>query len=524
MAYIRRMRKLGHRVFLLYHVDRPELTHPQKDDFPMRAMRWEGKRLAADIKREIALFAPAIAHVWDMWSHGLAAALECSIVANARLIIHLEDDLLDVWKRRQRGAWSKKPFDLIFKGINNKAELLAMLKQCDLDACFKPGCAPQTPNFDPLLFWFAAHAADGFSAIWHPLKQRLENAFGKPVLLLPPGFENHNAKLNPADILRARTEMLASMNAPPDAILLGAGGSIRHFDGEFAAFMDAFRIAARRDPRLYLAIWGADTEPKTTAGLMKRYCLQQRVALFGAVDPVRFAELQQASDINLCAGFDSDFNVYRLASRLCLAFAMGKPILLHRAGFGESLRDGNEAVLTYTNQPAEWANKMLALAADASLRKRVSQGARRFALKHFNMDRNTRRLSDFYSAISANAAAQPDGDAFSRAAARLRQTLQTSGARRIALYGAGLHSLKLICQGWLRDFNLVGILDDAPRAKSMEGVKVFPADAASLPAWDALVVSSDTHEKILARKARVRKWRNVIKMYSSFTVRTPNKT
>lgn len=514
MAYAHRLHRKGHQVLLLYHMDRRELDRSTPDEFTAIPMRWEGRHLATDIKREVARFAPDIIHVWDMWSHGLTAALECVVVSNAQLILHQEDDLLQVWGRQNRCRWSSKPFQAIFKGVHGKDELLGMLKKCNLDAYFSPEWAPQNPEFDPVLYFMAARTASAFTAIWHPMKNRLEKAFGKPVQLLPPGFEPDTLLLASSQAQSVRQEVLSSLNAPSNAVLFGAGGSIRHFDNELSTFFQAFRMASKRNPNIFLAVWGFDTDPVLTKSLIQRHRLSDRVALLGTVDDARFAALQQAADIHVCAGYDSAFNTYRLPSRLCRLFWLGKPMLLHRVGFGESLAENEEAVLMHTNQASEWAEKMLIMAQDKALRDQLSQGARRFAERHFDMELNADTLLQLYASVLNETLHQPSGDTHSRAAALLRRRLDESGIHQIALYGGGLHSQRLIRQGWLKGIEIVAILDDAPRASALEGIPILDAGSNNLPAWEVLVVSSDIHEPVLLEKVRARGWDQAWGMYA----------
>lgn len=511
VSYAQCLRNNGHNVFLLYHLDRLELERNAPDKFLCVPMRWEGRHLATDIKKKVSAFSPDIVHVWDMWSHGLAAALECVVVSNARLIMHQEDDQLAVWKKQKGREWNAKPFKSIFAGIHDKSDILALIKASDLNRYFIPDWVPQKPDFDPFLFFLASRIACAFTAIWHPMKKRLEKSFEQPVLLLPPGFDPKAHLLNQAQVKAVRQKVLTSLNAPSESLLLGAGGSIRHFDNELSALLQAFRTAAKQDPKLFLAIWGFDTHPFMTGKLIRHYGLSNRVSLLGAVDDATFIALQQAADIHVCTGYDSVFNTYRLPSRLCRLFLLGKPLLLHRAGFGKSLKDRQEAVLTYTNQASEWAEKILLLTHNGNLRKRLSHGARRFAKRHFDIKTNTAALIHLYESVLAREQAS---DLHSQVASRLRSRLEDSGAHRIVLYGAGLHTQRLIRQGWLSGFKTVAILDDAPRSSCMESIPVLDARQAHLPAWDVLIISSDSYEQTLLKKSRARGWKNVWTMYS----------
>lgn len=75
------------------------------------------------------------------------------------------------------------------------------------------------------------------------------------------------------------------------------------------------------------------------------------------------------------------------------------------------------------------------------------------------------------------------------------------GARRIALYGAGQHTRDLGFEAFERHgLTIAGVIDDAPKLSRLKGVRVYaPSDPAC--AVDAIVVSSDSMEEALARRA-----------------------
>jgi len=75
------------------------------------------------------------------------------------------------------------------------------------------------------------------------------------------------------------------------------------------------------------------------------------------------------------------------------------------------------------------------------------------------------------------------------------------GARRIALYGAGRHTRRIGLEPYKhRGLRIVAILDDSPRTNTMLGVRVHhPHDAP--PDIETVIISSDTMEEILARRA-----------------------
>ncbi len=92
---------------------------------------------------------------------------------------------------------------------------------------------------------------------------------------------------------------------------------------------------------------------------------------------------------------------------------------------------------------------------------------------------------------------------------RFRTALVDQAARRcadagwttIALYAAGAHTRRYLCQPWRwRGIRVAAVLDDRPPVASIDGVPVVrPED---LPAGiDAVVVSSDTNEPVIYRRA-----------------------
>lgn len=83
-----------------------------------------------------------------------------------------------------------------------------------------------------------------------------------------------------------------------------------------------------------------------------------------------------------------------------------------------------------------------------------------------------------------------------RVGAVLRRAVET-GARRIAIYGAGLHTRRALpmLKG---HFPIVGVIDDSPESESLDGLPVVrSADAVERLRCDTVVLSSDTVEERL---------------------------
>lgn len=77
--------------------------------------------------------------------------------------------------------------------------------------------------------------------------------------------------------------------------------------------------------------------------------------------------------------------------------------------------------------------------------------------------------------------------------------------RRIALYGAGRHTLPLVRQPWQwHDVRVVAIIDDDPRTTHLRGVPVIRPEQVPghLDPIQAIVISSDAHEDRIEERAR----------------------
>jgi glycosyltransferase involved in cell wall biosynthesis len=108
---------------------------------------------------------------------------------------------------------------------------------------------------------------------------------------------------------------------------------------------------------------------------------------------------------------------------------------------------------------------------------------------------------DLLPSLDAGGPEETVDEALARAELRLR-ALAPTGFRRVALYGAGEHSRRLIALAQGGPCRIVAVIDDAPSHVRFAGVPlVTPGDWASLDA-DALAISSRGAEATLAARAR----------------------
>lgn len=95
--------------------------------------------------------------------------------------------------------------------------------------------------------------------------------------------------------------------------------------------------------------------------------------------------------------------------------------------------------------------------------------------------------------------------------------LQDKGLKKIALFGAGLHTRKLLTSLILPEgIELVCILDDFPQTDFIANVPVISPKQRPCPKVDAIVVSSDSIEEKLYRRARELNIAPVFTLYGKF--------
>lgn len=87
---------------------------------------------------------------------------------------------------------------------------------------------------------------------------------------------------------------------------------------------------------------------------------------------------------------------------------------------------------------------------------------------------------------------------------RFRHAVKRTGATRVALYGAGQHTRRLL-DGLRSDpaptVAVICILDDTPRSASLDGIPVLRPAQLSAGSVDSIVISSDSVEMQLSAKA-----------------------
>lgn len=161
--------------------------------------------------------------------------------------------------------------------------------------------------------------------------------------------------------------------------------------------LNAIRLAVERGSRVVLVLLGGARRGFDVLQLVRDAGMEDHVLLVGEEEDYRRVPGKLAcADVLLQPGAPSSFNRLRLPSKLNDYFAMGKPVITFSVGFGEQLRDGQEALLTYSDSPEELAIAILRLERDPGLRVELGRNARRFAEQSFDATSNGARLRELY--------------------------------------------------------------------------------------------------------------------------------
>ena len=148
-----------------------------------------------------------------------------------------------------------------------------------------------------------------------------------------------------------------------------------------------------------------------------------------------------------------------------------------------------------------WSRSMPIPVAPASVTLSLEAGEASGRLDRLALRLDDGSELDLLPSLDAGGPEESVEEGLARAELRLR-ALAPTGLRRVALYGAGEHSRRLIALADGGPCRIVAVVDDAPTHVRFAGLPlVTPADWAGLDA-DGLVVSSRGSEAMLAARAR----------------------
>lgn len=130
------------------------------------------------------------------------------------------------------------------------------------------------------------------------------------------------------------------------------------------------------------------------AAWRKKYCTD-----LGVVSGERIPIILSIADMLIQPGCADRFNDYRLPSKIPEFLASGKPIAIPKANIGCILKHAEEAMLLHTGDAAEISSVIRQMHKDKTLKEKLSEGGRKFAIMNFDKNLITERLERFYENI-----------------------------------------------------------------------------------------------------------------------------
>lgn len=500
-------------------------------DGSLPSFRWvpaefERGWLARSVKRQVTDFAPDIVHVWTPRSMPSRVGVELVAATSARLIVNYEDP-------------EYYHFDLTGGPTKGSADLLA-LESATLTADQLDQYLP-TVNWHwvlqtlpdpfayeylhPVFFPLVNQLADGFTGIWHTWVERLRRSYQKPTLFMPLAVDFADY---PPDRPSTREAVLRKLQLPNDALLYLRSGVVYRDVNDLDVTLYAFAELVRSHPHAYLILSGYNYHAERTKKLIESLKLESNIRSVGWLSWQEYRELEDAIDVALCPGQANDYNRYRLPGKIVGYMAAGKPIICMRAGIGETLVDGVDALTHQEFTPAVLTGQMRMLAESPQLRATLAAHCRQKAQEWFDVHTVTQRMAEFYSTIVSppvvEATTPPAAEAYEQAARlklatamlKVLPKLAGQGGANLLIYGGGMHTRRLLELTDLAPMQIVAIVDDAPKLASIGGHPVVTPEATHDLKYDAVLISSDTVEEMLFQRAQT--WRQpdskVFRLYS----------
>jgi len=116
----------------------------------------------------------------------------------------------------------------------------------------------------------------------------------------------------------------------------------------------------------------------------------------GYLEHVRVGHMLSLADFLIQPGTDDAFNEYRLPAKLPEFFAMGRPVILPHTNLGRFVRHGEDAWVLPKVDALGIVAALQTISTNPALIERLSAGAIAFCDQHFNWEKNTRLLEEFY--------------------------------------------------------------------------------------------------------------------------------
>lgn len=369
------LRALGHECALLVEGDPRSIESvPERPDGVLvDGFRFRLGALTAETWSRVEAFQPDLVHCYEPRTGPLRAALSISRRCSVPLFVRFADDD-ELLYREALGA-----------GVRRLGRPLLMAA-----ALLRPAIWPYK---HPVWHRRMRRDAAAYDAIVPALAELMADRLCAPCRPILPAMP-----LSPGAAVPDR-HLVKELGLPAGATVIAYTGSVfrPHFP-DFELLLRAFDEIATRIPDAYLVHTGRIATRYSADDLARRCGAgRDRAHFLGYVDDgAAVEELLMEASVLAQPGAPSDFNRYRLPAKLQDYMLSGTPMVTFSVGFGELLRDGEDALLTRTAQPQELAEAILRILNDEDLGRALAQNAQRRARELFAPDAIAHELLAYY--------------------------------------------------------------------------------------------------------------------------------
>jgi glycosyltransferase involved in cell wall biosynthesis len=192
-----------------------------------------------------------------------------------------------------------------------------------------------------------------------------------------------------------RAEQRRALRLEPDDIAVGVASRLVPGKGHDVA-VRAFAAVAERLPRTRLLVAGDGPLRGQVEALARRNVPSHQVSILGFVEDIR--GFLGACDLVMFPSLPSFGEGFGLAA--LEAMAAGVPVVASDAGpLPEVVSDGASGLIVAAGDDQAWAQAILALARDRSLRVRLGHGARERACRDFSLEHMADRTVAVYREV-----------------------------------------------------------------------------------------------------------------------------
>lgn len=373
----RALQEAGHQCLVLLEGDPGTvrlISAEEVGKVPIGSYRFRGPLLSPETRKQACAFRPDLVHCYEPRTAPLVAALAIARQQGIPLCVRFADD--DETLRREAGGSG-------LRGALGRPMMLAV------------GTAfpNRWPFQHPLHHRRMLSTAAGYDAITPVLAAEVSRRYGVQCESILPALPAQPPDRRPTNNVRARLRLPAS-----GPLVLYAGSVFRAQFEDFALLLRAFDAVAKRWPEAILVHTGRlapryrEPDMRALAGAGA-----ERVHFLGFLeDPADLRALMAEASVLVQPGAPTEFNRLRLPAKVHDYLLAGRPMVTFAVGFGELLKDREDAVLTHSGSPDELASAIEWVLIDPARADAVGKAGRHRALELFAPDEIARQTVAYY--------------------------------------------------------------------------------------------------------------------------------